>query len=137
MAIGKSWSNVNSFGESQFIEIDKCKVQQFTLHTLCRISILRKTEVMHSWKVDWNKMQKTRWEKLGIWDNWNRNLERGQNEKHYCSIILREDLCVELGSRTYCSGLSRGFASSLSWLDFMCFLMESISSFWALCQGKF
>ena len=50
------------------------EVKTFTLHTVWRISTFRSTEEMHSRKADWNRKQKTRSEKLGIWDNWKRNL---------------------------------------------------------------
>lgn len=42
---------------------------------------------MHSWKVDWNRMQKTLSEKLGIWDNWNRNLMEPQGEAGWSALI--------------------------------------------------
>lgn len=51
-----------------------------TLQTLCRISTFLCTELMHSVNVDWNRMQNTLPEKLGIWKSWNRNLnDRAEN----------------------------------------------------------
>lgn len=116
------------------------EAQQLTLHTLWRISTLRRTEVIHSWKVDWNRMQNTRSVKLGIWDNWNRNLMKAQNQSPWHICFMTQVSCTKFGSGgrigSYCSGLSSGLASSLSLDDLICFLMPSISSFWALCQMK-
>lgn len=114
--------------------------QWLTLHTLWRISTLRRIEVIHSWNVDWNRMQNTRSEKLGIWDNWNRNLMKAQNQTPWHICLKTQLSCTTFGSEgrfgSYCSGLSSGLASSLSLDDLICFLMPSISSAWALCQMK-
>lgn len=119
------------------------------MHTVCRISTFRSTEEMHSRKADWNRMQKTRSEKLGIWDNWERNLLKYDTDT--CGFLMSSRLTELEEERSaleekyersrsngpsYCSGLSRGFASSFSDVDLVCFRIFSISSLWALCRGN-
>lgn len=55
--------------------------QWLTLHTFWRISILRRIEAIHSWKVDWKRMQNTLSEKLEICDSWNRNLTKDKTSQ--------------------------------------------------------
>lgn len=45
-------------------------------------------------------------------------------------------VAVGRGRSAYCSGLSRGFGSSLSFIDFTCFSILSISSDWALWNSS-
>lgn len=116
-----------------------------TLQTLCKIWSLRWTDEMHSVKVDWKRIQKTRPEKLGIWESWWRNLWALKkyiksislvNENYQVEVINWLYLCKCVCSDPHCSGLSRGLLPSLSFEDLMCFSIFSSSSRWALWNHK-
>lgn len=61
-----------------------------TLHTLWRISSLRRMEEMHSENVDWNRIQNTLSENSGICESWNRNLHTYTHTKKTNTSVLNK-----------------------------------------------